>query len=382
MSIRNTRERWGSLSQFLHWLIVALIALQAALGLTGLLLPLSLEKLAVLARHKSIGITILGLATLRLLWRWLNPTPPLPSNLKPHERFLAHFTHAALYVLLFAMPLTGWMMSSARGFPVSWFNLYQLPDLVPKSESIYDTMVTTHAALAIALALTVVLHIAAALKHHFVLKDDTLRRMLPFGRITLAVIAGAMLAPHAAYATHAANAAPPAVSDVPRVSGPAYTAVAAQSTLTYAFTQAGADNQGRFKSFSVSFDPAAGRLDVVIDMRSFDTGDSQRNETLAGKDFFDITQYQQSRFTASRVEKTAAGYEATGSLTLRGVTRNVTIPFTWRTATVQGRSVGYLAGQMTLKRLDFGVGQGQWQSTEWVGNDVTVRYSVELVPRS
>ena len=385
MSIRNTRERWGPLSQFLHWLIVALIALQAALGLTGLMLPLGLEKLVVLARHKSIGITILGLALLRLLWRWLNPIPPLPSNLKPHERFLAHFTHAALYVLLFAMPLTGWMMSSARGFPVSWFNLYQLPDLVPKSESIYDAMVTTHAVLAIALALTVVLHIAAALKHHFVLKDDTLRRMLPFGRITLAVITGAMLAPHAAHATHAANAAnaaPRAVNDVPRASGPAYTAVAAQSTLTYAFTQAGADNQGRFKSFSVSFDPAAGRLDVVIDMRSFDTGDQQRNETLAGKDFFDIAQYQQSRFTASRVEKTATGYEAIGSLTLRGVTRNVTIPFTWRTATVRGRSAGYLTGQMTLKRLDFGVGQGQWQSTEWVGNDVTVRYSVELVPRS
>jgi cytochrome b561 len=388
MSIRNTRERWGSLSQFLHWLIVVLIALQAALGLTGLLLPLSLEKLAVLARHKSIGITILGLATLRLLWRWLNPTPPLPSNLKPHERFLAHFTHAALYVLLFAMPLTGWMMSSARGFPVSWFNLYQLPDLVPKSESIYDAMVTTHAALAIALALTVVLHIAAALKHHFVLKDDTLRRMLPFGRITLVLIAGTVLTSYAAYATdaahatHAANAAPRAISDVPRASGAAYTAVAAQSTLIYAFTQAGADNQGKFKSFSVSFDPAAGRLEVVIDMRSFDTGDSQRNETLAGKDFFDIAQYPQSRFIASRVEKTAAGYEASGSLTLRGVTRNVTIPFTWRTATVQGRSVGYLAGRMTLKRLDFGVGQGQWQSTEWVGNDVTVRYSLELVPRS
>src|SRR5215469_2190936 len=123
MSIRNTRERWGSLAQFLHWLIVALIVLQATLGLTGLLLPLSLEKLAVLARHKSIGITIMGLAVLRLLWRWLNPTPPLPSNLKPHERVLARCTHAALYVLLFAMPLTGWIMSSARGFPVSWFNL-------------------------------------------------------------------------------------------------------------------------------------------------------------------------------------------------------------------------------------------------------------------
>jgi cytochrome b561/polyisoprenoid-binding protein YceI len=372
MSIRNSRERWGSLSQALHWLIVALIALQAALGLTGLMLPLGMQKLAVFARHKSIGITILGLAVLRLLWRWLNPTPRLPLTLKPHERFLARFTHAALYALLFAMPLTGWMMSSARGFPVSWFNLFQLPDLVPKSETLYRSMVTAHAVLAIALATILALHIAGALKHHFVLKDDTLRRMLPFGRITLALCAAAMLAPPAARAA----------GNGPRVSGRDYTLLAAPSKLTYAFTQAGALNQGSFRSFAVSFDPAAGHLDVVIDMRSFDSGDSQRNGILGGKDFFDVARYPQARFSAGRIEKTAAGYQAVGSLTLRGVTRTVIVPFTWRTATAQGRPVGYLSGRMTLQRLDFGIGQGQWQSTEWVGNDVTVRYSLELIPQS
>lgn len=369
MAIRNTRERWGSLSQLLHWLIVALIALQAALGLTGILLPLGMQKLAVLARHKSIGITILGLAVLRLLWRWLNPTPPLPSNLRPHERFLAHFTHVALYVLLFAMPLTGWIMSSARGFPVSWFNRVQLPDLVPKSETLYGAMVTTHAALAIMLGLIVALHIAGALKHHFMLKDDILRRMLPSGararRMTVAVLTGTLLAAPAAHAA-----------------APVYTLLAKQSSLTYAFSQAGAENEGRLKSFTVSFDPAAGRLEVVVDMRSFDTGDPQRNGILGGKDFFDVAQYPQSRFTASRIVKTAAGYQATGSLTLRGVTRNVTIPFTWRTATVQGHVVGYLSGQTTLQRLAFGVGQGQWQSTEWVGDAVTVHYSLELAAAS
>jgi cytochrome b561 len=365
MSIRNTRERWGSIAQLLHWLIVALIVLQATLGLMGLMLPLGVEKLTILARHKSFGLTILVLAALRLLWRWLNPTPPLPSNLQPHERFLARFTHAALYVLLFAMPFTGWIMSSARGFPVSWFNLFQLPDLVPKSEPLYDAMVMTHASLAIALALTVALHIAAALKHHFVLKDDTLRRMLPFGRITLALLTAMLLVPRAASAA-----------------GPAYTLLAARSSLTYTFIQVGARNQGQFKSFAVSFDPAAGRLDVTVDMRSFDTGDRQRNGILGGNDFFDIARYPQSRFTASRIEKTAAGYDAIGSLTLRGVTRNVTIPFTWRTATLQGRTVGYLSGQMTLRRLDFGVGQGQWQSTDGVGNEVTVHYDLELTPSS
>jgi len=367
MAIRNTRERWGAVSQLLHWLIVALIALQAALGLTGLMLPLGVAKLATLARHKSIGITILGLATVRLLWRWVNPTPPLPSNLRPHERFLARFTHAALYVLLFAMPLTGWTMSSARGFPVSWFNLFELPDLVPKSTALYNTLVVTHAVLACSLALVVALHVAGAVKHHFVLKDNTLRRMLPLGRSTAGAFAAALIAIPAAHAA---------------AIGSAFTLVAAHSSLTYGFTQAGAENQGRFKSFAVSFDPAADRLQVVIDMRSFDTGDQQRNDILGGKDLFDVTQYPQSRFIASRIAKTATGYEATGSLTLRGVTRTITIPFTWRTAMAQGHTLGYLSGQTTVRRLDFGVGQGQWQSTEWVGNDVTLHYSLTLTAGS
>lgn len=160
--------------------------------------------------------------------------------------------------------------------------------------------------------------------------------------------------------------------------GATYSLLPAQSSLVYDFMQAGAQNQGRFKSFSTRFDPGAGRLEVLIDMRSFDTGDQQRNGILGGKDFFDVAQYPQARFTATRIERTASGYDAVGSLTLRGVTRTITVPFTWRTADVQGRAVGYLTGRTTLHRLDFGVGQGQWQSTEWVGNDVTVSYSLTL----
>lgn len=180
MPVKNSLRRWGSVAQLLHWVIVALIAVQVTLAWIADDLPLGLKKLAMLARHKSVGITILGLAVLRLIWRRLNPTPALPPGLKPYERVLAHFTHGALYVLLFAMPLSGWMMSSARGFPVSWFGWVQLPDLVPKNRRLYDALVDTHEALALVLAAVVALHVAAALKHHYFLKDDVLRRMLPF----------------------------------------------------------------------------------------------------------------------------------------------------------------------------------------------------------
>jgi len=179
MVMRNTTQRWGAVAQFLHWLIVVLIIVQFTLALLAGNLPSGMRKLTLLARHKSFGITILGLAIIRLSWRGLNPKPPLPPTLKPYERGLARLTHALLYLLLFAMPLTGWLMSSARGFPVSWFGFFQLPDLVPKNQALYHALVATHGTLAVILVAVVTLHVAAALKHHFVLKDDTLRRMLP-----------------------------------------------------------------------------------------------------------------------------------------------------------------------------------------------------------
>ena len=179
MALRNTTQRWGWISQLLHWLIVALVIVQVTLASLADDLPPGMRKLTLLAHHKSVGITILGLVILRLTWRWLNPTPALPDTLKPYERVLARCTHAMLYVLLCAMPLSGWTMSSARGFPVSWFGFIQLPDLVPKNKALYHTLLTTHGTLALVLGAVVTLHVAAALKHHFVLRDDVLRRMLP-----------------------------------------------------------------------------------------------------------------------------------------------------------------------------------------------------------
>jgi len=179
MALRNTTRRWGALSQLLHWLIVVLLIGQVTLAFMADDLPAGVRKIALLARHKSVGITILMLVILRLGWRWTNLTPLLPPTLKPYERTLARITHALLYVLLFAMPLSGWMMSSARGFPVSWFGFFTLPDLVPKNKPLYEALLITHQTLAWCLGAVVALHVAAALKHHFWLRDDTLRRMLP-----------------------------------------------------------------------------------------------------------------------------------------------------------------------------------------------------------
>jgi polyisoprenoid-binding protein YceI len=164
-----------------------------------------------------------------------------------------------------------------------------------------------------------------------------------------------------------------------------YTLDPAKSSLEFTFIQAGAQNKGKFAKFPVTFDFApdnlgASRLDVIVDVRSLDTGDKERDDALRGSDLFDVARFPQAHFTATQFNKTATGYEAVGKLTIHGITRDEHVPFTFRTADEQGHPVGYMSGKTTVRRLDFGVGQGDWKSTEWVGNDVTVSYTLRLTP--
>ena len=174
------RTRYTAVAQWLHWIIAALIAIQFGLAWTADDLPLGLRKLSLLARHKSFGMTILMLAILRIIWRLANPPPELPAGMTPIERTLARATHVAFYVLLFAMPLTGWTMSSAKNYSVSWFGLFTWPNLISKNEAAFEILKTTHDYLSDLLLAIVILHVLAALKHHFWNKDNVLLRMLPF----------------------------------------------------------------------------------------------------------------------------------------------------------------------------------------------------------
>jgi cytochrome b561 len=179
MPSRNSPMRYSAVAQTFHWVIAALIVTQFVLAYTADDLPIGVHKLALLARHKSFGMTILMLAVLRLLWRLKNPPPALPAGMTSVERMLARATHIAFYVLLFAMPLTGWMMSSAKNYSVSWFGVFTWPNLIGKNENAFELLRSTHHVLSFILFAIAVLHILAALKHHFWDKDDVLLRMLP-----------------------------------------------------------------------------------------------------------------------------------------------------------------------------------------------------------
>ena len=180
-SRRYGPRRYGSVAQALHWLIAAMIVTQFVLANLADDLPIGAHKLALLARHKSVGMTVLMLAILRLVWRLKHPPPELPVGITSLERMLARMTHGTFYVLLFAMPLTGWMMSSAKNYSVSWFGLFTWPNLIAKNEAAFELLRSTHDTLSGVLFAVAVLHILAALKHHFWNKDDVLLRMLPLG---------------------------------------------------------------------------------------------------------------------------------------------------------------------------------------------------------
>ncbi len=179
MTLRNTSTRYGAVSQLLHWVIVALVAIQVVLGFTGAELPVGIERLITLARHKSLGMTILALMLARLAWRLANPVPDLPAQMPALERRLARIAHWLFYGLLLTLPVVGWIASSASNLTVSWFGLFTFPDLVDTDPVLAKQAKAVHAVLARGLLALIALHAGAALRHHFLLRDDVLRRMLP-----------------------------------------------------------------------------------------------------------------------------------------------------------------------------------------------------------
>ncbi len=193
MAARNTSLRYGTVAMTLHWLIAIAIICMIAFGYYLSTLPITDPSLYRLVQlHKSIGLTILALSVLRIIWRLINPVPPLPDTLSRPMKFIARFTHVLLYVLIVAIPFTGWAMVSASplGLPTMWFGLFEWPHIAPLAHLPFDqkpareeAIHSVHAWLAYGTAVLLLLHVGAALLHHYMMKDDTLRRMLPGTRL-------------------------------------------------------------------------------------------------------------------------------------------------------------------------------------------------------
>ncbi len=180
MLLRNTSSRYGLVSQLFHWGIVALIITQFVLVSIFEDLPSGLEKASTIGLHKSFGMLILILALLRLIWRWCNEVPEPLVNQNKIERRLSGIAHALLYGLIIVIPLSGWLMSSFAGYATSFFGIFNFPQLALTNKGMVDVVEEVHEVLALTMLVLAFLHLVAALVHHFVRKDDVLRRMLPW----------------------------------------------------------------------------------------------------------------------------------------------------------------------------------------------------------
>lgn len=186
MKIRNDAAGWGLPARLLHWAMAAVILFLIGLGLYTVEIVEDLfVKFELIQTHKSWGFVAFSLAVIRVIWRLFNPAPPLPAGMKSWERLAAHGGHYGLYALMFIMPLTGWLMASSSelqdlyNIPNMVFGLFEMPDpFVPGDAELSKTFAAIHFWSAMALLALIAAHAGAALKHHFINKDNVLTRMI------------------------------------------------------------------------------------------------------------------------------------------------------------------------------------------------------------
>lgn len=172
-------SRYTAVAIALHWTIAVLIFGGWGLGIYMQDLPVSPAKLRYYSWHKWVGVTVFLLAIARAAWLATHPAPAWPWHRSRLQMWIARATHTMLYALMFVLPLSGWLMSSAKGVPTVYLGVLPLPDLVAKDKALGELLGEVHEALAFVLAALVVLHIAAALKHQFLDRNGLMRRMWP-----------------------------------------------------------------------------------------------------------------------------------------------------------------------------------------------------------
>lgn len=173
---------WSAFARFLHWFIAVLIAAQFVLGWLAVSWRLSPTKIDLFVWHKSTGMLVLVLVLVRLAWRATHRAPAWPSHMPRWERVAAGLSHVLLYVAMIALPLSGWVISSAAGVPFRIYWRVPLPSIAAPDKHLADIAATAHLALGIVLIVLLLMHVGAALRHHYVKRDDVLARMLPWRR--------------------------------------------------------------------------------------------------------------------------------------------------------------------------------------------------------
>lgn len=368
------RRDYTAVAKSLHWLIAALIVLMFPLAWTMGDFS-GIQKFKLYNLHKSIGITILALMALRLLWRSFHSVPALPSSMPGRERFAAHLGHLSLYAVLFLMPLSGWAMISASDKPSVLFAYTAFP-LIPwlselpldQKKAYGEIFKGIHEFTANVLLFLIVIHVAAALRHAFVLRDGIMSRMLPrFGRrltslpIALLVLTASVLS----------------FVGMTDASAMEWGVTPQKSEVAFEASGSGYKTKGIFKDYKteIEFDPETpeeASIRVTLDMRSASTGAADTDQTLQSEEFFNSGRHPTAEFTARGAKPDGGGrYILNGQLTLKGVTRPVTLPFSIDIA----EGTAAVKAETKINRLDFGVGQ---ETVAGLAVDKDVKLTIDL----
>ncbi len=375
--------RYHSIAVSLHWLIALLIAGLIVLAKIAHDLPdddpLRFE---LIQWHKSFGIALLLLVACRILWRLMHRPPPLPGNTKRLERFAASAAHFMLYVLMIALPLTGWAMVSASplNLATELFGLIPWPHL-PWLTNIADKDVweyrfhNLHYWLANGMMTLVLLHALAALRHQFVLKDSVMSRMAfgnkndTAGGLFLGALLGAagVIALINLVDSNNRMLQPIAVANADSVvSG------AKASTVSFAASQMGDPINGVFAEHRITLELddnnlAAASLTATVSTASVDTGDGQIDATVVTADWFDSQQFPNAEFTSNSIELSEPDvYDVAGVLTIREQSNDVSFQMT--------RQGNTFSGSFSIDRTTYGVGVGG--QDDFVAPEVTIGFEV------
>lgn len=361
MPLRNNELKFGLVAKLFHWSAALLVFALLPIGWYMHDLPRGLERFRYVELHKSLGLFLLAFMIGRSAWRAYNPPPPLPDNLPAWERHAAALTHWAIYALLFAQMLCGMGYVWAANSPLTLFGWFALPSPFAPDISLRNLMGTLHDWIAFGIVILLVMHIGAALRHHFILKNDILRRMLI---VTLVIFGGVCAAVPVRAATW--NVAP-------------------SSQLLFHFIQTGMSITGKFERFDtrINFDPDKpedGRIDVTIDIASLDTQNTDRDVTLRSADLFDAEKFPQAQFTADKIRRIGEGqFEAVGTLTIRDITLPLVLPFQLmiEKQTGDGDTKATASGSIAVSRRDYGLARGQWEAVDIVADEVKIEIRLE-----
>ncbi len=394
MPAANTTQRYGFVTKVFHWLVAMLILAMIPLGIVANDLPYDTseelaQKAFLFSMHKTLGVTTFFVALARIAWAVSQPKPgPLHPDRKA-EHWAAETVHWLLYGSLVLVPLSGWIHhASTSGFAPIWWPLGQNLPFIPKSEDLAAATAGLHIVLERVLVLALLLHVAGALKHHFVDRDVTLRRMwfgrtqvpdvkphrrrsLPFiSALTAWCVAIGVGGVMGLYASHAAVA--PAAAQLSEV---ASEWEVTDGRITIEITQLGNNVEGSFSDWTadISFDPdvtegKAGEVEVTVSIPSLTLGSV--TEQAMGADFFDAENHPTAIFKAD-ILAVSDGYAADGTLTLKDNEVPVRLPYT---LTLDGDTAS-MQSQVTLDRLDFGIGANM-PDEKSLGFAVDVRVSV------